>query len=147
MLVGLLARQLRELNLTADQRKQVRQLIVQTRQSQRAAAAHSRFDLTVLGDPGSPNYAQAVRALQRRAAERISRESTLASRIYQVLTPEQRRNLATLLAADNIRMQHRREQMQRMRERMRQRMQQHHMQGPPQTPTPPANPDSSGSPS
>jgi Spy/CpxP family protein refolding chaperone len=139
--VGVLVRQLRELDLSADQRKQVRQLIVQARQSEHAAASHSQLDLTVLGDPGSAGYARAVHALERRVAERISRESTLASRIYQVLTPEQRRNLATLLAADNIKMQHRREQMQLMR----QRMQQHRMQGPP--PVPPASSDSSGAPS
>lgn len=144
MLVGVLIRQLRELDLSTAQRSQIRQLLVEARQQQRAAFSHSRFDLTVLGNPGSPDYARAVRALERRATERISSESTLASEIYRVLTPGQQRNLATLLAADNIRMQHFREQMQQRRQRMQQ-MRQRHTQGPP--PQPPASSGADSSPS
>lgn len=124
-LVGVLLRQVRELNLSDQQRQHVRDLLTQARKQRQQGAAPA-FDITALGNPGSREFARAVQDAKDRAADRIQRESQLATQVYDVLTPAQQRDLATLLAADKVRMQHRRERMQQMRQQMqqmRQRMQ------------------------
>lgn len=120
MLVQRLIQDVRDLDLTAAQRSEIRQLIDAAR-PRSPASARPLFDLTVLGNPESPEYAAAIARAKEQAVDRISRASALWGKIYAVLTPAQRRNLATLLAADQLRMEHRREEMRRMRERMRER--------------------------
>ncbi len=129
-LVGVLLRQVRELNLSDQQRQRVRDLLTQARKQRQQGAAPA-VDITALGNPGSREFARAVQQAKDRAADRIQRESQLATQIYDVLTPTQQHDLATLLAADKVRMQHRRELMQQRRQRMeqmRQRMQQRRQQ-------------------
>lgn len=118
MLVRGLLWELRDLDLSASQRRQVRKLIRRARAERRADVAHPRYGVAVVANPGSPDYAKAVRYLQQQAARRIGRASALAKAIYQVLTPQQQRNLVTLLAARSIRMESSRERMRRMRERL-----------------------------
>jgi hypothetical protein len=124
-LVGVLLRQVRELNLSDQQRQRVRDLLTQARKQRQQGAAPA-LDITALGNPGSPEFARAVQDAKDRAAARIQKESQLATQVYDVLTPTQQRDLATLLAADRVRMQHRREMMQQMRQRVQQRRQQRH---------------------
>lgn len=92
-------------------------MLEQARRS-RAAARSRPFDLAVIADPGNPGYARAVAAAKTQAVDRIERRSELATQIYQVLTPAQRHDLATLLAADDIRLEARRARMQQMRAQM-----------------------------
>ncbi len=117
-LAGVLLSRVRDLDLSVRERAEVRDLVARALR-QRRAAGRPRYGLAVLGNPGSPQYAQAVRDLQARAAARISAESALATRIYGLLTARQRHELATLLAADSIRMRHFRERMARLRRRVR----------------------------
>ncbi len=124
MLVGVLLRQVRQLDLSSQQRDRVRDILSQARKQRQSNASRPALDIAVLGDPGSRGYAQAVQNAKSRAADRIQRQSELATQVYNVLTPTQKRNLATLLAADQVRMQARQQRMQQLRQRMQQRMQQ-----------------------
>jgi len=130
MLVAVLLRQVRELDLSDQQRQRVRDIFAGVRKQRQSGAARAPLDIAVLGDPGSPGYATAVQEAKNRAVERIQRQSELETQVYDVLTPVQKRELATLLAADQVRMQARRERMQEMRQRMQQRRQQHGSGGP-----------------
>ncbi len=121
MLVGPLLQQVRQLDLSDQQRQRVRDLFTQARKQQQSNATRPRVDLSVIGDPGSRGYAKAVQDAKNRAADRIQRQSELATQIYDVLTSVQKRQLATLLAADEVRMQQREQRMQQMRQRRQQR--------------------------
>jgi Spy/CpxP family protein refolding chaperone len=94
--VRALLRATRQLNLSADQKQSIKTLMMQAR-SQHGAVGTGP-DMTVLGNPGDANYGTAVQSLQSRAASRIQEESALASSIYNVLTPEQKQQLPTVLA-------------------------------------------------
>ncbi len=121
MLVGALLRQVRQLDLSDQQRERMRDLFAQQRKQRQSNASRPSIDVSVIGDPGSRGYAKAVQDAKNRAAERIQRQSELATQIYGVLTSAQKRQLATLLAADEVRMQQREQRMQQMRERRQQR--------------------------
>ncbi len=120
MLAGALLRQVRELNLTDQQRQHVRDILTQARRQQ-SNASRPPLDIAVLGDPGSAGYARAVQAEKDRAADRIQRQSNLETQVYNVLTSTQKRQLATLLAADEVRLQQRQQRMQQLRQRNQQR--------------------------
>jgi len=105
--VGMLLRASHQLNLSADQKQSIKTLLMQARSAHRAAVATTP-DMTVLGNPGDANYATAVQGLQSRASSRIQEESELASSIYNVLTPEQKQQLPTVLANLKARAQARR---------------------------------------
>ncbi|MGH8150675.1 MAG: hypothetical protein ACRETB_11970 [Steroidobacteraceae bacterium] len=117
---GVFLRQIHALDLSQVQRQQIRGILRQARSSHKSARPHG-FDLAVIGDPGNPGFARAVAAAKARAADRIERRSQIATQVYQVLTPVQRHDLATLLAADNIRLEVRRARMQQMRQQMQKR--------------------------
>jgi Spy/CpxP family protein refolding chaperone len=97
MFVGTLLRATRQLNLTADQKQSIKTLLSQARSQLRSSSGAP--DMTVTGNPGDANFASAVQALQSRASSRIEQESELASSIYNVLTPEQKQQLPTVLAS------------------------------------------------
>jgi Spy/CpxP family protein refolding chaperone len=94
--VRALLRATRQLNLSADQKQSIKTLLMQARSQHRGVGTGP--DMTVLGNPGDANYGTAVQSLQSRAASRIQEESALASSIYNVLTPEQKQQLPTVLA-------------------------------------------------
>ena len=97
MFVGTLLRAARQLNLTSDQKQTIRTLVAQARSQLRSSGGAP--DITVIGNPGDPNFATAVQSLQSRASTRIGEESELASNIYNVLTPAQKQQLPTVLAS------------------------------------------------
>jgi Spy/CpxP family protein refolding chaperone len=105
---GGLMRAFHELNLTAAQQQQIHGILSNARQqfaSQRAAGAP---DMMALMNPGDPNYAAAVQAAKKRAADRIQRASDLKLQVYNVLTPEQKSQLSKSMADWKARMaQHR----------------------------------------
>lgn len=113
-LVGILLRQVRQLDLSSAQRQQMRQLL-STAMHDRRSQARSHLDVVVLGDPGNPGYARAIERAKTRAAQRIDNQSKLATQVYHILTPVQRKQLATLLAADQVRLDAMREKMQQRR--------------------------------
>jgi Spy/CpxP family protein refolding chaperone len=101
MLVGLTLRATKQLNLTAEQQASIKSVLSAARTQQKAAMAAAqggRVDVTALGNPGDPNYATALQSAKTLAANRIQHESELQAQIYNVLTPEQKTQLPTVLA-------------------------------------------------
>jgi Spy/CpxP family protein refolding chaperone len=101
LLVGALLRATKQLNLTAEQQASIK-TILSTARAQ-AKAAHSGnpspVNITVLGNPGDPNYATQLESVKTFAANRIQTESELEGQIYNVLTAQQKTQLPTVLAA------------------------------------------------
>ena len=103
----LLGGALRRLNLTDDQRAQVRQILSSARSqaaSQRQSVAQN---FAALHNPGDPNYASALQAAQTRASNRVAQRSQIDKQIYSVLTPAQKSQLPQVLASIQTRMQQR----------------------------------------
>jgi Spy/CpxP family protein refolding chaperone len=100
-LLGTLLRATQQLNLTAEQQASIK-TILSTAHAQ-AKAAHSGnqppVDITVLGNPGDPNYATQLETAKTFAANRIQTESELEDQVYNVLTAQQKTQLPTVLAA------------------------------------------------
>lgn len=106
MMVGAgLLRAMHQLNLTAAQQQSVHTILTAAR-SQFAAEhkAGGQPDFTVLSNPGDPNYAIALKDLQKRLANRIQEQSQTEQAIYKVLTPEQQQQLPQVLAAMKAKM-------------------------------------------
>jgi hypothetical protein len=99
MVGGGLLHAFHQLNLTPAQQQSVHTIL---------AAAHAQFaaerkagggpDITVLSNPGHPNYAAALQDLQTRMANRIQEQSQTALALYNVLT-QQQQQLPTILAS------------------------------------------------
>ena len=86
-----------QLALNSQQQQQIKSLLMQARSARQSAAAQAP-DLTVLGNPGDPNYASAVQGLKSRSDQRLDEQSTLAQSIYNVLTPDQQKALPGVLS-------------------------------------------------
>jgi len=101
MLLGMTVRATRQLNLTADQKASIESIIANARAQMKAAHASGQgpVDMTVLANPGDPNYATALQNIKTLAANRIQTESELQGQIYNVLTAEQKAQLPTVLAS------------------------------------------------
>lgn len=110
MLLGTLLRATRQLNLTDAQKSSIKGILASARSAQSASAP----DITVLGNPGNPDYASAVQSAKSLASTRIDRESAIATQIYDVLTPAQKTQLPTVLASMKARAAQRRAAWQQM---------------------------------
>jgi Spy/CpxP family protein refolding chaperone len=101
LLLGLTLRATKQLNLTAEQQASVKTILSNARAQAKAAhaSAQSQLDITVLGNPGDPNYATALQSAKSLAANRIQTESELQSQIYNLLTAQQKAQLPTVLAS------------------------------------------------
>ncbi len=97
MLVGMMLRATRQLNLTADQQASIRSILSSAREQHKAAAASSTVDFTALANPGDPNYASALQSAKAAAAARFQSEVDLQAQIYNVLTPDQQKKLPQVL--------------------------------------------------
>lgn len=86
-----------QLNLTPEQRTTIQGYLDTARQQAKENAA-SRVDMSVLANPGDPNYAAAVAAAKSNAANRIQAMSDLDVQVYGVLTSEQKSKLPQELA-------------------------------------------------
>ncbi|HEY6451218.1 MAG TPA: Spy/CpxP family protein refolding chaperone [Steroidobacteraceae bacterium] len=91
----------RGLDLTDVQRQQMRDILAHARQQAAGAragaapgAAPRAAGMLALADPGDPGYAAAVQAAKKRAADRIQRLADLRQQLYNVLTPEQKKQLS-----------------------------------------------------
>lgn len=99
MLLGMTLRAAHQLNLTADQKAQIKTILQTARSQARANAQAGSIDIAVLGNPADPNYATELETLKSNAANRIQEESELQSQIYNVLTAQQKEQLPTVLAS------------------------------------------------
>jgi len=106
MLVGTMLRATRQLNLSADQQAQIKGILSSARNQHSGAAPAA--DMTVLGNPGDPNYAAALEGARSQASSRLQREIELQGQIYNVLTPEQKSKLPQVLAAMKTKAEQRR---------------------------------------
>jgi len=98
MLVGVMLRATRQLNLTADQQTAIKGILSTARAQHLAAAGTAGVDLVALGNPGDPNYATALQNAKTAAANRLQKEVDLQGQIYNVLTADQKAKLPQVLA-------------------------------------------------
>lgn len=101
LLLGMTLRATKQLNLTAEQQASIKTILSNARAQAKAARASGQapVDITVLGNPGDPNYAAALQNAKTLAASRIQTQSELQGQIYNVLTAQQKAQLPTVLAA------------------------------------------------
>lgn len=101
LLLGITLHATKQLNLTAEQQASIKTILSNAHAQAKAAraAGDTSLDMTVLGNPGDPNYASALQSAKTLAASRIQTESELQGQIYNVLTPEQKAQLPTVLAS------------------------------------------------
>jgi Spy/CpxP family protein refolding chaperone len=96
----------RGLDLTPAQREQVHTVLSTARQqheNKRPGAAGGP-DMMALANPGDPNYATALQAAKKRAADRIQEFSELQQKLYNVLTPQQKTQLTKNVAERKAKM-------------------------------------------
>ena len=98
MLVGVMLRATRQLNLTADQQTAIKGILSTARAQHLATAGTAGVDLVALGNPGDPNYATALQNAKTAAANRLQKEVDLQGQIYNVLTADQKAKLPQVLA-------------------------------------------------
>ena len=108
MLVGVMLRATKQLNLTADQQASIESILSNARAQHRAAASTDQVDLMTLANPGDPNYATALQSAKAAAAARLQNEVELQSQIYNVLTADQKAKLPQVLADMKSRLEARR---------------------------------------
>jgi Spy/CpxP family protein refolding chaperone len=101
----LLGGALRRLNLTPDQRTQVRQILSSARSQNASLRQSVAQNFAALHNPGDPNYAAALQAAQTRASNLVAQRSQIDKQIYGVLTPAQKSQLPQVLASIQTRMQ------------------------------------------
>lgn len=91
---------LRELDLTQAQREQIHTIMQSGRDQWKKPqdASPGKNPMAALENPGDPGYAAAVQAAKLRAGERIQAMSDLQTKIYNVLTPQQKTELSRRLA-------------------------------------------------
>jgi Spy/CpxP family protein refolding chaperone len=98
MLVGVMLRATRQLDLTSDQQAAIKSILSSARAQHRAAVGSGNVDMMTLANPGDPNYATALQNAKAAAATRLQNEVELQSQIYNVLTPDQKAKLPQVLA-------------------------------------------------
>ena len=98
MLVGVMLRATRQLNLTTDQQTAIKGILSTARAQHQAAGGTAGVDLMTLANPGDPNYSAALQNAKTAAATRLQKEVDLQGQIYNVLTPDQKAKLPQVLA-------------------------------------------------
>jgi periplasmic protein CpxP/Spy len=102
---GMMRHVLHELNLTDAQKQSVHQIMATARtqaQSQRQNGTAPNF--AALENPGDPNHAAALQDFQTRMTAHMQAEEQVRTQIYGVLTPAQKTQLASILAAQQAKM-------------------------------------------
>jgi Spy/CpxP family protein refolding chaperone len=107
MLVGVMLRATRQLNLTSEQQTTIKGILSNARAQHQADAGAAGVDLTTLANPGDPNYAAALQNAKTAAANRFQSEVDLQGQIYNVLTADQKAKLPQVLADMKSRAQQR----------------------------------------
>jgi Spy/CpxP family protein refolding chaperone len=112
MLVGVMLRATRQLDLTPEQQSTIKGILSTARAQHQSAAGTAAMDITVLGNPGDPNYASALQSAKAQFETRMQKQMQLQSQIYNVLTPQQKAKLPEVLAAMQTQAQQRRAEWQ-----------------------------------
>jgi len=99
-----------QLNLTDEQRKQIKDIMTRSDADARQQWSQHKGEFSGLMNPGDPTYAGAVKAAEDAAVARIEKRSQDNLAIYNLLTAEQKAKLPQII------------------DQMKQRMQEHHMQ-------------------
>jgi Spy/CpxP family protein refolding chaperone len=99
MLLHLTVHAAEELHLTAEQKGQIRMIMRNAQEQERVNRSTTRPDIAVLGDPTNPGYSAAIQALKTNATNRVQQESDFQTQVVNVLTPEQKTKLPTVLAS------------------------------------------------
>jgi Spy/CpxP family protein refolding chaperone len=108
MLVGVMLRATRQLNLTAEQQAAIKGILSNARAQHQAAAGSGNVDLMTLANPGDPNYSAALQNATAAAASRFQSQVQLQGQIYNVLTADQKAKLPQVLAEMKSRAEQRR---------------------------------------
>jgi len=98
MLVGVMLRATKQLNLTSEQQAAIKTIMSTARAQHKAAMGSGNVDMMTLANPGDPNYATALQNAKAAAAARLQNEVELQSQIYNVLTADQKAKLPQVLA-------------------------------------------------
>ena len=98
VLVRIMLRASRQLDLTAQQQQTIKGILTAARSPHAQAGSAPPLDLTVLANPGDPNYAAALQTVKSRAQSRLQKEIELQGQIYNVLTADQKARLPQVLA-------------------------------------------------
>jgi Spy/CpxP family protein refolding chaperone len=98
MLVGVMLRATRQLNLTPEQQANIKTILGNARARHQAAAGTAGVDLMTLANPGDPNYNAALQNAKTAAANRFQSQVQLQGQIYNVLTADQKAKLPQVLA-------------------------------------------------
>ncbi len=95
-------RVLSQLNLTAEQKTQIKSIVTQARtdSSTRHTSARANRDTLLATSPNDPGYPALLAAEKANAAARVQTASDLKTQIYAVLTPEQQSRIPTIIAGD-----------------------------------------------
>ena len=96
---------LHQLNLTDAQKQSVHNILASASaqfKAQRQSAGAANF--AALANPGDPNHAAALQDLQSRISARIQAREQVQQQIYGVLTPDQKTQLASIVAAQQAKM-------------------------------------------
>jgi len=96
MLVGVMLRATRQLNLTPEQQTTIRGILSNARARHQETAGS--VDMFALANPGDPNYATALQNAKAAQAARLQNQIELQSQIYNVLTADQKARLPEVLA-------------------------------------------------
>lgn len=97
MLIGVMLRATRQLDLTPQQQDSIRTILSSARAQHQAGAAE-RPDLAALANPGDPNHAAAIQSARAAAAARFQSELDVQQQIYDVLSADQKARLPQVLS-------------------------------------------------
>ena len=101
----MLMHSLHQLNLTEQQRQSVHSILATARTQSRAQhQSNGTSNFAALANPGDPNHAAALQNLQTRMAARMQARDQIQQQIYGVLTPDQKTQLASIIAARQAKM-------------------------------------------
>ena len=95
-------RVLGQLDLTPEQKTQIKSIVMQSKGdvSARHASARANRDALLAMSPNDPGYPALLATEKANAAARIQSASDIRTQIYAVLRPDQQSRIPTIIAAD-----------------------------------------------
>src|SRR5580658_10464648 len=100
MMGGFMMHALHQLNLSDDQKQSVHTIMANARAQAKARHQNGTApNFAALANPGDPNHAAALQAMQTNMAARIQARDAVQQQIYGLLTADQKTQLASILAA------------------------------------------------
>jgi protein CpxP len=93
---------LRKLNLTPEQKTQIKSLFAAAKPDFKSkfAAARANHQALEAMSPNDPGYPAALATEKANAAARVQARSEMKAQIYAILTPAQQAQIPTIIAAD-----------------------------------------------